>query len=347
MRLAPGPALADAAASRYPTSHRQSIPMPEGHTSTPRPGGDTGSLSDQARKRFGRHGVLWGILSVSAAFAIFTLHDAGIKWLVAGYAPLQVLFIRSCVILLICTCVGRERVIVQSVRSPIRNALLFRSLGLLGAWLCFYTAAKSLQLAELTTIYFASPLMVAAMAVPILKERISAARWLSIFVGFVGVLIACKPDVRAPAGAIGLALLAAALWAGSMILIRQIALQESTSVQMMTSSFCFVVLIGPAMLWFWKMPDLSQFILMASIGILGAGAQFLLIEGIKRAPASVVSPLEFTALVWSFVLGYAIWGDVPAINVFGGAALILASGALIIFGEWRNVKLAARAEAAE
>jgi len=317
--------------------------MPEGHAPIPRPV----SPAEAARKRFGRHGVLWGILSVSAAFAIFSLHDAGIKWLVAGYAPLQVLFIRSCVILLICVCVGRERVVVQSIRSPIRTALLLRSIGLLGAWLAFYTAAKSLQLAELTTIYFASPLMVAALAVPILGERISPARWASILVGFAGVLIACKPDVRAPAGAIGLALLAAALWAGSMILIRQVALRESTLVQMLTSGFAFVVLTGPAMFWFWKTPELTQLILMASIGTLGAVAQFLLIEGIKRAPASVVSPLEFTALVWSFVLGYVIWGDVPAITVFAGAGLILVSGALIIVGEWRNVRIAARAEAAE
>src|SRR5581483_7320351 len=198
----------------------------EGHAPIPRPAGETATLAEAARKRFGRYGILWGILSVSAAFAIFALHDAGIKWLVAGYSPLQVLFIRSAVILLICTCIGRERPVVQTIRSPIRNALLLRSLGLLGAWLSFYTAAKSLQLAELTTIYFASPLMVAVLAVPILKERISPARWVSIIVGFVGVLIACRPDVRAPASAIGLALLAAALWAGSMILIRQIALKE-------------------------------------------------------------------------------------------------------------------------
>ncbi|HVZ00410.1 MAG TPA: DMT family transporter [Dongiaceae bacterium] len=322
--------------------------MPEGHAPIPRPAGDdAGTPAEVARRRFGRYAVLWGILAVSGAFAIFSLHDAGIKWLVAGYAPLQVLFIRSCVILAICAGIGRERLVVQCARSPIRDTLLVRSLGLLGAWLCFYTAAKSLQLAELTTIYFASPLMVAALAVPILGERVSPARWASITVGFVGVLIACRPDVRAPAGAIGLALAAACLWAGSMILIRQVALKESTLVQMMTSSFAFVVLTGPAMFWFWKTPDPMQFVLMASIGTLGAVAQYLLIEGIKRAPASVVSPLEFSALVWSFVLGYAIWGDVPAKNVFAGAGLILVSGALIVLGEWRSVRIAARAEAAE
>ena len=118
--------------------------MPQGHAPLSRSPGDAGTPAEAAHRRFGRYGVLWGILAVSGAFAIFTLHDAGIKWLVAGYAPLQVLFIRSAVILVICTGIGRDRLIVQSARSPIRNALLLRSLGLLGAWLAFYTAAKSL-----------------------------------------------------------------------------------------------------------------------------------------------------------------------------------------------------------
>jgi drug/metabolite transporter (DMT)-like permease len=292
----------------------------------------------------GRHAVLWGILFVCTSFAIFTAHDAAIKWLVADYAPLQVLFVRSAVILVLCVVIGRKPMIGRSIRSPIRNALLLRSVFLLAAWLCFYTAAQQLQLAELTTIYFASPLLVTVLAVPILGETVSRGRWLSILLGFAGVLVACRPDVRAPAIAIGFALLAATLWAASMILIRQIALREPTLVQMMTSSFAFVLLTGPAMFWFWHMPDPLEFALMASIGVVGALAQFLLIEGIRRAPASVVSPLEFTALVWSFVLGYAIWRDIPTLNVFGGAALIMLSGALIVIGEWRKLRAMAAAE---
>jgi drug/metabolite transporter (DMT)-like permease len=316
--------------------------MPHGHA----PLEQTRTAGSVQARVAARYRVLWGILAVSTAFAIFTLHDAGIKWLVAGFMPLQVLFVRSVVIFAICCAMGRKRLLVQTFRSPIRNALLLRAIGLLGAWFCFYTAAKRLELAELTTIYFASPLMVAALAVPILGETVTRGRWFSILIGFAGVLIACRPNAHAPAGAIGLALAAAALWAASMILIRQIALKESTLVQMITSCFSFIVMTGPPMFWVWKTPHLSQLALMVSIGTLGCVAQFLLIEGIKRAPASVVSPLEFTALVWSFVLGYAIWGDVPGLNVFGGAALILVSGALIVGSEWRNARREARIEAA-
>ncbi len=77
---------------------------------------------------------------------------------------------------------------------------------------------------------------------------------------------------------------------------------------------------------------------MIGIVVLGALAQYLLIEGIRRAPASVVSPLEFSALVWSFVLGYLIWADVPSPNVFGGAVLIMVSGAFIVLEEWRKAR---------
>jgi drug/metabolite transporter (DMT)-like permease len=288
--------------------------------------------------------VLYGIACVTASFSVFALHDAGVKWLVAGYAPLQILFVRSVVIFLICLATGRRRIVMRTIRSPIRNTLLLRAVGLLGAWLCFYTAARSLGLAELTTIYFASPLMVAALAVPILGETVTRGRWLSILVGFAGVLIACRPGDLAQASAIGLALLAALLWAGSMILIRQIALREPTLVQMLTASFAFIVMTGSAMPWFWHTPSLWESVLMAGIGALGALAQFLLIEGIRRAPASVVSPLEFTALVWSFVLGYLFWHNVPGLNVFVGAALILMSGTLIVAGEWRLARIAVRAE---
>ena len=274
-------------------------------------------------------GVLAGIGLASGSYATFALHDAAIKWLVADYSPWEVLFVRSLVILSICLILGRRRVVFQTLRSPIRNALFARSIVLLLAWLCFYSAAKSLQLAELMTIYFASPLLVALLAVPILRETVTRLRWISILIGFGGVLIACRPGDLSHSGAIALALLAAVLWAGAMILIRQIATREATLVQMLTSCLSFVVMTGVAMPFKWQTPDLHGLVLMIGIGCLGALAQFLLIEGIRRAPASVVSPLEFTALVWSFVLGYLIWTDVPGLNVFGGAALIMVSGGFI------------------
>src|SRR3954467_739050 len=76
-------------------------------------------------------GVLAGIGFATASFATFALHDAAIKWVVAAYSPWQVLFTRSVVILMLCLLIGRRRTLIQTVRSPIRNALLARAIGLL------------------------------------------------------------------------------------------------------------------------------------------------------------------------------------------------------------------------
>jgi drug/metabolite transporter (DMT)-like permease len=77
---------------------------------------------------------------------------------------------------------------------------------------------------------------------------------------------------------------------------------------------------------------------MLLVGTFGGAGQFLQTEAIRRAPATVVAPLSFSSLVWSFGLGLAIWGDVPDFAVFLGAGLILGSGLLVAGAEWRKVR---------
>jgi drug/metabolite transporter (DMT)-like permease len=109
------------------------------------------------------------------------------------YSAWQILFVRSAVILAICLAIGRRRLALQAATSPVRRALLLRSVVLMAAWLCYFTAARYLQLAELVTLYFGSPLMVAALAAPMLGEKVPPARWAFILIGFAGVVVACWP----------------------------------------------------------------------------------------------------------------------------------------------------------
>jgi drug/metabolite transporter (DMT)-like permease len=78
---------------------------------------------------------------------------------------------------------------------------------------------------------------------------------------------------------------------------------------------------------------------MIVVGIAGMIAQWLLYEGIRRVPASLAAPLEYTGLLWSFGLGYLIWHTVPAFAVFVGAALITTSGVVTVFAEWWAIKM--------
>jgi drug/metabolite transporter (DMT)-like permease len=78
---------------------------------------------------------------------------------------------------------------------------------------------------------------------------------------------------------------------------------------------------------------MDQLLLLIGVGVLGGLAQFTLFDGMKRAPASVVAAFEYTSLIWSFILGYLIWSDVPRREVFLGAALIVGAGLIIIVTE--------------
>lgn len=279
--------------------------------------------------------VLSGIGLALAAYFTFSLQDASVKWLVVDYATFQLMFMRSSVILIICFISGGPRVGLEALSSPYLKTLALRALVLLSAWFCFYTAARHLQLAEMSTIYFSSPLIVAALAVPILGERVSPFRWCAIAIGFVGVVIACRPTHLHEPLAIGMALTAALLWAYAMILFRQIAPHIRTLVQMVIFNGAFVIVCGVALPWVWKTPSLREFLLMVLIGVMGGAGQFLATEGIKRTPASVIAPLEFSGLLWAFALGYLIWGDLSDVAVFVGAALILVGGMMIVGAEWR------------
>ncbi len=280
-----------------------------------------------------RRRIFSGIALTSLAYLLFTTHDAGIKFLVASYAVWQILFFRSVTILVGCTLIGGPALIRQAAASTVIKPMFLRSFLILSAWLCYYTAARDLQLAELTTIYFAAPIIVTILAIVLLGEKVSAVQWVAVLTGFVGVFIACDPATLGFSTPVLLVLAAAFLWGLSVVLLRKIAAREKTTVQMMLNNVFFLVTAGVPMAFLWQTPDLHDLLMLVGAGVIGGFAQFCLFEGMKRAPASVIAPFEYTSLVWAFLLGWLIWRDVPRDEVFVGAALIMLAGLMVIVRE--------------
>ena len=279
----------------------------------------------------GLHGVMFGL----AGFFVFPVHDALAKILVKDLSVWQIMFVRSSIILLIVTLLNGRHPFPRAFRSPVRTLLAARALVIVAAWALYYSAARYLALGELVTIYFGSPILVALMAGPILREQVSAGRWLAVLVGFVGVIIACRPGLSA-SGPILMALAAAALWSVSTILIRLTKLAEPTSVNMVMTNLGFFILAGIMLPWVWKRPSAEDWLILVSLSLAGALSQFLVFEALRRASASTIAPLEFTSLVWAFLLQFLVWGEAPDLFVLTGALLIGVSGLVIISIEWRN-----------
>jgi len=280
-------------------------------------------------------GIGLGVL----AYAMFSMHDASIKWLVAELPIWQVLFCRSLTIVIFCLAFGRAKLLARALATPLKPNLAVRGAVTLVAWLCYYTASRSLPLAQLLSLYFASPLAVTVLAGPLLGEHVTRARWGAVLVGFAGIIMATDPlDVRLSLPTV-LVLIAAALWGYGVILMRRIARRESSMLQMLYTNGTFLLGTGIACVFTWQMPSWSEAGLLLAIGVLGGLAQFALFEGCRHAPASVMATVEYTALVWAFILGYVIWGDIPVPAVFIGAAMILLAGMLLVVSERRAARM--------
>lgn len=279
--------------------------------------------------------VMAGIALTSLAYLLFSVHDAVIKLLVASFAVWQVMFFRSVTILIGCVAAGGPGILKEAARSPIVGRMFLRSFLILTAWLCYYTAARDLPLAELTTIYFAAPVIITVMSIPLLGETVTTARWIAVLTGFVGVFVACDPVGIGLSLPVLLVLAAAFLWSLSIVLLRMIAMREKTLVQLVLNNAFFLAVAGIGMALTWTTPTMPDLALLVGAGVLGGFGQFTLFEGMKRAPVSIIAPFEYTSLIWAFLLGWAIWQDVPRPEVFWGAALIVGAGVIIVLTERR------------
>ena len=292
-----------------------------------------GLESDDEIRATRRHlGIGLGVL----AYALFSVHDADIKWLVTDLPVWEILFARSITIFAGSLLAGRRALAVRALTTPMRAALTGRAVLLLTAWLLYYVAARYLPLAQMLTLYFAAPILTTLMAAPLLGEKVTPARWLSVGVGFAGALVASDPFGLRLSLPVLMVLTAAGLWGYSVILMRRIARRESSLLQMLFQNGFFMAVTGIGMVLTWHAPSPVQMALMLASGVVGGLGQFCIFEAARFAPASVMATVEYTALVWAFILGYAIWGDIPHLAVWIGAALILVAGALLLAGERRG-----------
>ena len=240
--------------------------------------------------------VMPGIGFILLAWMLFALHDASIKLLVANLSAWQVLFVRSLIVLPACLMLRRRTGVATEVPPLVRGRLVVNALIYALAWIAYYTAARSLQLAELETVYYASPIVTTVLAAVFLRESVPLSRWSGLAIGFLGVLLACGPTGLSEPVAIGLALIGAVLWAYSVVMIRQLSASVSTPVQMVINNTVFLILCAITMLWWWEMVSGREILLMAFVGLAGLVAQYLLYEGLRCTPASLAAPLEYTGL---------------------------------------------------
>ena len=280
--------------------------------------------------------ALVGAALCLGSWAAFSLQDAIVKALVRDLPVPEVLFGRSAVIVALSFAfLNRGDYRALTIPANLRSIVL-RSALILIAWLAYYRASRSLQLAELVTYYFVAPLFVVALSAPLLKERVGLGRWLATALGFSGVLVSAAPSSGSSLLPVGLALTAAFAWALTTILARSLAKGITTPAMMMAGSIGFLAACGAMLPSFGLWPSLKQTLAMAGLGVVGATGQYLWFEGVRRAEASLLATLEYSMLGYAIFWGYVVFGDWPRPRTFLGAAIVLTSGLLVMGLEMRR-----------
>jgi len=291
--------------------------------------------------------ILKGILLKLVSALMFAVMAALVRSLGAEVPVGQVVFFRAAFAIV-------PVVVIYAIRGQLATAAhtkrpfghVRRGLTGLAGMFCNFGSLARLPLAEATAISFAGPLITVALAAIFLKERVRIYRWSAVAVGFLGVLVMLAPhfDAARLAGGytgtqtLGALLAFAGAWcnAGAVIQTRQLTDTETTS--SIVFYFSLICATGGLLTlpFGWAMPTSTQLAALISIGLIGGIAHLILTESYRYAPASVVAPFDYTAILFAFLLGYFMFDEVPTLIVVIGAAIVVAAGLFVL---WRERQL--------
>jgi drug/metabolite transporter (DMT)-like permease len=277
---------------------------------------------------------LIGIALMCGALLCFSCLDATAKWVNRSVDPMVTVWARYMSAALLTFLVINPRTQPGAFRTRRLPLQLIRSFLLFASTLCNFFALKYLQLVETQSIIFATPLLVALLAGPLLGERIGWQRLTAIAVGFVGILVITRPGLGTMHPAALLSLAGSVAYAFYNIVTRMLASSDSIATTTLYSSVAGILFVTPVLPWIWTTPSSPLvWFLLATTGFYGAFGHWLLVLAHARAPAAILAPFIYSQIIWMLALGYILFGDWPDSWTFVGAGIVIASGLYLLSRE--------------
>jgi drug/metabolite transporter (DMT)-like permease len=283
-------------------------------------------------------------LQVGATF-LFTIMSALVRIVSERVPTGEVIFSRAFFALFpLLALLAFRREISAAVRTANPLGHIIRgTIGVCSMFLTFSALAR-IPLADATAIGFTAPLVTVILAAIFLRETVRLYRWAAVLVGLGGVVVMLWPhfeggfETRERALGATFALMAAVCTASAMVQIRRLTATETTPAIV----FYFQALASLAGLataaWGWTLPSAGDAALLLTIGILGGIGQILLTESYRYAPASLVAPFTYSAMLWAVLLGFILFAEIPPMLVLVGAGIVITAGLSVIWRERRSAR---------
>lgn len=274
-----------------------------------------------------------GILCMVAATVLFAITAALAKWLVATYPVGEVVFFRSFFSLVICAVfiLPVTGFSIFITRRP--GAHVARGLSQSISQTFSVIAFMLMPLAGAIAINFSAPLFSALLSIVWLKERADAARWLTLLVGFLGVLIVANPGADSLTLGALFALGNAVMYGSVTVAVRGMTQTESANTLLMWQMTTIAAFHSLLLLFGFRWPTAPDAVLLLLSGVANAAGQYFWTRALQLAPATAVSPFYYLMLVWALLIGYVVWDDVPTIGLMTGSAIVVASGLFLLWRE--------------
>ena len=285
---------------------------------------------------------LVGVLYMCAtAVAMFPALNATVKYLVADYHMAQIVWFRCVVhlglmVVLFMPAMGWR---LFATRRPWLQGV--RSLTQLVTFTLIWCALIWTPMTMVTMVLFTGPLILVALSVPFLGERVGPRRWAAVFVGLAGVLIVIRPGADVAHWASLLALGGAFFYAIYQVQTRKLAGHDDPRTTSVYTILLAFVVTTAAVPFFWEAPGGAvDWLAFLALGVFGGLAHYFVIKAYQYAEASLLGPFDYGQLVGASVLGYLIFGEIPDLWTWVGAAVIVASGLYAAHRETRAKRLA-------
>jgi drug/metabolite transporter (DMT)-like permease len=272
-----------------------------------------------------------GIRAMVGAMACFIVNDTLVK-VASGSLPAgQLIFVRGLMATLLVLAVMRATGVPARPGELARGWVAARAAIDAVASLAYLVSLFHLPIANATAINMASPLFLVALAVPLLGERVDALRRAAVAAGFAGVLLVIQPRLEGFNAYAWLCLFATLLHALRDLATRRVPPGVPSLAVTLATAIAVTALAGAlSIVQGWVAMGAREVGLLAGASVFLAGGYHLIIRSVRIGEVSVVAPFRYSGLLFALGLGWAVWGDVPNPLAWGGIALLIAAGIVLI-----------------